>query len=132
SGSAAHAARPAGRKGVKMLAYFGSRIGWFELTRRTIRDAMKDDVFGLAAQLAYYFFLALFPALLCLIAVASLFPLQHLTDEMLRLLGPFAPPEVLSLIQEQMLRLAERDDRGLVSLGLLGALWSSSAAMVAI
>lgn len=28
---------------------------------------------GLAAQLAYYFFLALFPAILCVIAIASFF-----------------------------------------------------------
>jgi membrane protein len=89
-------------------------------------------VLGLAAQLAYYFFLALFPALLCLIALASLFPIHQLTDEMVRLLGPFAPADVLRIIQEQMRRLAARDDHGLFSLGLLGALWSSSAAMVAI
>lgn len=115
-----------------MLAYFGTQLGWFDLAKRTVRDSVKDDVFGLAAQLAYYFFLALFPALLCLIAFASLFPLHHLTDEMMRLLGPFAPAAALAIIRDQMVKLASRDDSGLFSLGLLGALWSSSAAMGAI
>lgn len=115
-----------------MLAYFGTTIGWIDLARRTARDAVKDDVFGLAAQLAYYFFLALFPALLCLIALASLFPLHELTDDMVRLLGPIAPAAAIAIIQDQMVKLASRDDSGLFSLGLLGALWSSSAAMGAI
>ena len=39
---------------------------------------IDDDVAGLAAQLSYYFFLALFPALLFLLAVASFFPLASL------------------------------------------------------
>jgi membrane protein len=115
-----------------MLAYFGTTIGWFELAKRTVRDAFNDDVFGLAAQLAYYFFLALFPALLCLIAFASLFPLHELTDDVVRLLGPFAPAAAIAIIQDQMVKLASREDSGLFSLGLLGALWSSSAAMGAI
>ena len=52
---------------------------------------------GLASQLAYYFFLALFPALLCLIAIASFFPLQNFTDDVVRMLGPFAPREMIAI-----------------------------------
>jgi len=115
-----------------MLAYFDTQIGWRELFRRTIRETMRDDAQSLAAQLAYYFFLALFPALLCLIALASLFPLENLTDDVTRLLGPIAPPEIIAIIQQQMLRISQGDNAGLFSLGLLGALWSSSAAMTAV
>ena len=50
---------------------------------------LEDDIFGLAAQLSYYFFLALFPAILFLLAIASFFPLQNLTDDLGRALGPF-------------------------------------------
>ena len=35
------------------------------------REAMADDIFGMSAQLSYYVFFALFPALLLLIAIAS-------------------------------------------------------------
>ena len=49
-------------------------LSWTELVRRTWREAMDDDVTGLAAQLSYYFFLALFPAILFVLGVASFFP----------------------------------------------------------
>src|SRR5262245_29398038 len=72
-----------------VLAYFESTLGWKEIARRTYREVMRDDAQGLAAQLSYYFFVSLFPALLCVIAIASFFPLQNFTDDMVRLLGPF-------------------------------------------
>jgi membrane protein len=107
-------------------------IGWSELAKRTFREMQEDDAFGLAAQLAYYFFLALFPAILCAIALASFLPLGNFTDEVVRLLGRFAPEEMLSIVEAQMIRLADGDNGGIVSIGLLGALWSSSAALVAV
>lgn len=115
-----------------MFAYFETTLGWRELLKRTYKDSMADDALGLAAQLAYYFFLALFPAILCVIAIASFLPLHNFTDEAVRVLGRFAPEEMVGLIQAQMLRLAEGNHGGVLTVGLLGAIWSSSAALVAI
>lgn len=112
-----------------MFAYLDTYVGWREILKRTFHDTLKDDAQGLAAQLAYYFFLGLFPTLLFLIAVASLFPLGNLTDDVTRLLQPVAPAEVIEIIRTQMLKIAETDSSAPLSLGLLGALWSSSAAM---
>jgi membrane protein len=117
---------------VAILAYLDVHVGWKEILKRTVRDTLKDDAQGLAAQLAYYFFLSLFPTLLCVIALASLFPLQDLTEEVVTLLQPVAPAEVIRIIREQMLKIADGGDTAVLSLGLLGALWSSSAAMGAI
>ncbi len=111
---------------------FALPVRWTEIARRTWREINDDDVFGLAAQLSYYFFLALFPALLFLLALASFFPLTNLTEDVSRALGPFVSPQVLGLIQEQMRRLAENQDGGLLTFGVAGALWSSSAALVSI
>jgi membrane protein len=102
------------------------------LGRRTWRESLDDDVLGLAAQLSYYLFLALFPALVFLLALASFFPLSNITDEVGRSLGPFVSPQVLALIQDQMRRLADNEDGGLLTVGVAGALWSSSAALVSI
>jgi membrane protein len=93
---------------------------------------MNDDAFGLAAQLAYYFLLALFPALICVLAAASFLPLGDFTGEVTAILSPLVPAEVLELVRAQMLEIAKGDDGGLVGLGLVGAVWSSSAALVAI
>ena len=107
-------------------------LSWSELARRTWREVVDDDVPGLAAQLSYYFFLALFPAILFLLALASFFPLSNITDDVGRSLGPFVSPQVLELIQEQMRRLANNENGGLLTFGVAGALWSSSAALVSI
>jgi membrane protein len=121
------------RKGTNgMIGYFDVHVGWKEIVRRTVRDTLKDDAQGLAAQLSYYFFLSLFPTLLFLIALASLFPLQNLVDDITRLLGPVMPREALTIIREQMVKIADSDDTALLSIGLLAALWSSSAAMGAV
>jgi membrane protein len=112
---------------------FGSiPLSLSDLVRRTVREMVDDDVLGLAAQLSYYFFLALFPAILFLLALASFFPLSNITDEVGRSLGPVLSPQVLALIQEQMHRLANNEDGGLLTFGVAGALWSSSAALVSI
>lgn len=111
---------------------FEISLSWAELARRTWREFNEDDVLGLAAQLSYYFFLALFPAILFLLALASFFPLTNVTDDVGRSLGPVVSPQVLALIQEQMRRLANNENGGLLTFGVGGALWSSSAALVSI
>lgn len=110
----------------------GLPLAWPELIRRTWREAVDDDITGLAAQLSYYFFLALFPAILFVLAVASFFPLSNLTDDLGQTLAPFVSSQVLQLIQDQMRRLANNENGGLLTVGVAGALWSSSAAIVSI
>ncbi|MBA2354407.1 MAG: YihY/virulence factor BrkB family protein [Acidobacteria bacterium] len=114
------------------MAVFDVPISWTELVKRTAKEFMADDCLGLAAQLAYYFFLAVFPAILFLLALGSFFPLQDLIGDVVRLLQPVASPEMLGLIEEQMRRISEAENGGLLTFGVLGALWSSSAAMVAV
>lgn len=108
---------------------FKASLSWWELARRTWRAVIDDDVPGLAAQLSFYLVLALFPALLCLLALASFFPLSDVTDDVGRSLGPFVSSQVLSLVQDQMRRLANSADGGLLT---VGALWTSSAALVSV
>jgi membrane protein len=115
-----------------MVAYFKSALGWRDLFKRTWQEFQADNGMGLAAQLAYYFFLALFPALLFLIALASFLPAHDLVGRVVAMLNGVAPPEVIKIISDQLLKIAEGDQGGLLSFGVIAALWSSSAAMVAI
>jgi membrane protein len=112
------------------IAYFDAPLGWGELIRRTVKETLADDCLTLAATLAYYFFFALFPALLFLLAVASFFPVGNFTQDVVTVLGRWAPAEVVQLLAEQLRKLSEGNDGGLLTFGLLTALWSSSAAMV--
>jgi membrane protein len=103
-------------------------LTWPELARRTLWATYEDNCLGLAAQLAYYFFLALFPALLFLLALASFFP-SRLIDNLIGTLALVAPGDVLSIIRDQLTRIAAGEHGGLLTLGIVGAVWSSSAAL---
>ena len=114
-----------------MFRAFQLPISIRELLARTWREVNDDNCLGLAAQLAYYFILALFPALIVVVAIASFFPRSTLQD-ILAALAPFTPPEVLSLVRAQLDAILAGEQTGLLTVGALGALWSSSAALTAI
>ena len=108
-------------------------LSWREIFKRTLYQAFwKDNCFAMAAQLAYYFFFALFPTLLFLVALASYFPLDTLIDDLFRTVGGLMPPEALQLITDQIIKISGSEDAGLMTLGMLLAVSTSSAAMIAI
>jgi membrane protein len=115
-----------------MLRAFRIPLSWREILKRTAAEVVADNCFGLAAQLAYYFFLALFPALLFLVAIISFMPVSGLMDAITAMLARVAPGEVLSIVQEQILKIANDKSTGLLTLGMLGTIWSTSSGMTAI
>jgi membrane protein len=116
-----------------MLAFLKVPLSWAEILKRTFREAfLEDNCLGMAAQLAYYFFFALFPALLMLIAIASYFPYHTLVNDLFGSLGGVAPPEVLTIITDQIAKIASGQNGGLFTLGFLTTIWSTSAARTAI
>jgi membrane protein len=114
-----------------MFPRFEMNVSWTELIKRTAQQLMAHDGQGAASQLAYYLVLAFFPALLCLVAIASFFPLQEFTPDITRLLAPFAPRELIEIIEQEMSQIANGQHGGLLAIGLFGALWSGSSALIA-
>ena len=116
-----------------LLHYLDVPLSWREIVKRTLYESFwKDNCLAMAAQLAYYFFFALFPMLLFLVALASYFPLERLIDDLFRTMGGLMPPEALQVITEQITKISGSEDAGLMTLGMLLAVSSSSAAMTAI
>ena len=115
-----------------MFAYFGVPIPWSEVVQRTVKEIGDDNCLGLAAQLAFYFLMALFPALLFLVALIGYLPVENALSELLTALGTVAPQELVRLLRKQLAQIAEGSQASLLTLGIIGAVWSSSAAMVAI
>jgi membrane protein len=115
-----------------MLSFGFARLPltWRELLTRTGKEFVADNGLGLAAQLAYYFFFALFPAVLMGIAFASFFPLEHFVDRIVGTLGGILPGDVVGILQDQVRKISEGNNGGILTFGLLAALWSSSAALV--
>jgi membrane protein len=115
-----------------MLAHLRIPIGWKDLLTRTAKGAWTDDILNLAAQQAYYFFFALFPALLFVVAIASFFPLQTLTDDVVARLSGVAPSAVVQIISDQLSDLGRQNSGGILTFAFLLTIWSSSGAMVSI
>src|SRR5688572_12376147 len=113
-----------------LLTYLKVPLSWGQILQRTFSEAIKDGCLGMAAQLAYYFFFALFPTLLVMIALADIFAADVM--KMIAGLGGILPGDALSLITDQLGRLTGGEQGGLFTIGMLTALWSSSAAMTAI
>jgi membrane protein len=105
---------------------------WSRILSRTGRAIYEDDCLGWAAELAFFWFLALFPALLFAVALASSLPVQHLLDVVVASLARVAPGDVLVLIRGQLAQIAHQPPRSLLTISLMAALWSSSSAMTAI
>jgi len=105
-------------------------LGLGELFKRTLNETLADDVLSLAAQQAYFFFFALFPALLAVISIASFFPIDTLMNDVIGMMARVAPPDVIDILREQLLKIADSDAGGLLTFAFLVTIWSSSSAVV--
>ena len=108
---------------------FGAPI--LDILMKTGKEVIDDDCPGMAAQLAYYFALALFPALLFVVSLASYLP-YDIVNDVVAALRPIAPPDVLSIIRTQLESIVGGEQTSLLTIGILGAIWSSSGAMTSI
>lgn len=107
-----------------------------EAARRTWSEIRKDEVFGRAAQLSYYFLLALFPLLLFLTALFGYFAGAgagiRLRQNLMDSLGSILPPSASDLVRTTLDEIIDGSGAGKLSLGLLVALWAASNGMGAI
>jgi membrane protein len=109
-------------------------LTWKELAQRIWQQINEDDVFGRAAQLSYYFLLALFPLLIVLITLLGYFAEtgSELRQSLLRYLGEVMPPSATVLVQTTLEEISKQKGGGKLSFGVLAALWAASNGMSAI
>ena len=115
-----------------LLSKFIVPIGWTVIFRRTCHQIYRGQCFGWAAALAYYSFLALFPALLFVVSVASFLPIQHLVGQAVEIISRIAPGDVVAIVREQLLQLTDQPHGRLLALSLVGTTWSMSSGMAAL
>jgi len=109
-------------------------LNWKELAKRAWAQINEDDVFGRAAQLSYYFLLALFPLLLFLMTLLGYFAEagSQLRNSLLRYLSTVMPWSALQLVQTTLDEVSKARGGGKLSFGILAALWAASNGMGAI
>lgn len=107
---------------------------WQSLAKRVWADIGKDKIFGHAAELAYFFLLALFPLLLFLTSVIGLVigsgtGVRH---SLFNYLGKVLPGSASQLVSTTMFEVSSNSGGGKISFGILAALWAASEGMGAI
>lgn len=104
--------------------------GWWSIVKRTVSEVSTDRVLAVAGGVTFYGLLSLFPAITVLVSVYGLFADRQSISEHLQLLATFLPEGAMSIISEQVTRIAEGDQTTLglaVIFGLLVAIWSANA-----
>jgi membrane protein len=101
-----------------------------ELGRRTWRESNEDNVWGGAAQLGYYFLLALFPMLIFLFSLLGFLP--DAQESIVKMLARVVPGQAMTLVYQFVKDVVENRSGGLLSLGVLGTLWAASSGITAV
>ena len=96
--------------------------------------AEKDEIFGRAAQLSYFFLLALFPLLIFLITLFGYFndAGSRLQTRMIAYLGDVMPPAALQLVVATLDEVTKGRSTGKLSFGIFLALWAASSGVAAL
>jgi len=109
-------------------------LSWRELGKRVWAEVQGDNVFGRAAELSYYFLLALFPFLIFLTSIIG-FVLGSGTGTrhaLFEYLARIMPPSAFHLIDNTMTEVSTASGGGKLSFGILAALWAASNGLGAI
>ncbi len=105
---------------------------WLFLLRLQ-REMAYDDAMGMAAQIAFYAMLGLFPFMIFLLSFISTFPLgEKLQPLLLTALEDQMPVEAAHYVTNIVMELIPQSNQGLLSFGLLAGLWGASMAVGAL
>lgn len=105
-----------------------------DLAKRVWHEVQEDEVFGRAAELSYYFLLALFPFLIFVTSVIGLVlgsgtGTRH---QLFEYLARVMPPSAFQLINTTIQEVSSASSGGKLSFGILATLWLASNGMGAI
>jgi membrane protein len=103
--------------------------GWLEIVKRAWKEAKTDNVSLVAAAVAYYAFLAIFPALIAAVLLYGLVASPADVQQQVEEIGAALPAEAETLLKDQMAAIASTSNSALgigLLIAVLGALWSAS------
>ncbi len=105
-----------------------------ELGRRVWKQIRADRILGKSAELSFYFFLSIFPLLICLTALFGYFmEVQALLRTVIHdYVQRVAPDSAMALLDKTLVEITTRTSGGKISIGLIVALWVGSSGVFAI
>jgi membrane protein len=109
--------------------------GWKDILVRTYNEILDDRLLALAAGVAFYSLIALFPAIAAGVSSYALFADVATISKHLAVASDIVPAGALDILRDEITRIAAKSDGRLTFGFLLGlgiALWSANAGMKAI
>lgn len=104
--------------------------GWWQITRRALKECSSDNVSMLAGGVAFFAFLAVFPALIAAVSLYGLVADPSTVSRQVQSVAGLLPKEAQPLIADQ-LNSVVTSSGGALGIGLvvslLAALWSASS-----
>ncbi|HEY0813278.1 MAG TPA: YihY/virulence factor BrkB family protein [Pseudonocardia sp.] len=104
--------------------------GWWQVVRRAMKESSADNVSMLAGGVAYFSFLAIFPAIIAALSLYGLIADPATVAAQARDLTSLLPQEAQGIVGDQLQAVAS-PNRGALGFGfvisLLAAVWSASS-----
>jgi len=110
----------------------GGRVPVTQFMKELYQEVIDDDIFNGAAALGFFLTLAIFPAMIFVMAVIPYLPVDHVDVAMMDLLRATLPPSAAEMFTGVVDEITREQRGGLLSLGLAGALWATSTGMYAV
>jgi membrane protein len=108
------------------------RLGLVEFFKRTVKEIGEDHLAAFAGNLTYKGLFALFPFAVFLLSLLGLFGAPELLDSLLEQARLVLPQDVVGLLEDQLVGIAQTKAQGAFTVGaiasLLLALWGVSGA----
>ncbi|HEX2296916.1 MAG TPA: YihY/virulence factor BrkB family protein [Pseudonocardiaceae bacterium] len=104
--------------------------GWWDVVKRAFKESSADNVSVLAGGVAFFAFLALFPALIAALTLYGLLADPAQVAQQIDGLASALPPPTRELLSGQLTALTENSSGALTTgliISLLAALWSASS-----
>ncbi|MFN2496748.1 MAG: YihY/virulence factor BrkB family protein [Pseudonocardiaceae bacterium] len=105
--------------------------GWWQVLKRAVQKSSADNVPMLAAGVAFFAFLAIFPALIAALTLYGLVADPAQVAQQIDSLSEALPPEARQIISGQLTAVSSSSEGALgvgLVVSLLAALWSASSA----
>lgn len=100
--------------------------------RTLIREIGEDDLADYGAAVAFSAFLAIFPFLVFVVALASLVVDPSTLDVIMDQIDRVAPEQVADILGERLHALSTGTKPGLLTVSAVGAIWAASGAVTAL
>ena len=104
--------------------------GWWQVVRRAFKESSADNVPILAAGVAFFAFLAIFPAMIAAITLYGIFADPETVAAQVRDLSAALPEQAQPILADQLQSVASASGGALgigLVVSLLAALWSASS-----